>query len=296
MNRVFLVLILLLPSVAVADVPSACDFRNGEWQMFSRVSEGDKQYFVNDVVEKLDTGGNKSIRPVTPLKIEILKGGKVVICYLVPEDGLSIVIPKGFNPEVVHDGLKPYEMAWFRNHLGSRFPIISRLSLDITRKPVVGKVELLKDSQKKEFQEVSVGGENIVLVIQDGTIVALSFLPKKGLSFLPSSSIHDLRGTVDEADVVSQAPSQWVPVIPLTTKGESGFRKSVRKVVDGKDGEEECHAWCYVAKGMVIGGVSWLAYEVLKQTFGHNKTSAASPPSGPQGPTSPAGFVISGQM
>jgi len=234
-----------------------CDLERDPWQVSRGVSEREVEYVLDTSSNIWDFDRN----------VKILKGGGVVLCNLVLEDGVSVVLPNGFNPMEKNREVPLGERAWLKGKKGESFPIMGGFIPDITR---TEQSNILRFVQEENVTTINLGGQRAIVNIDSN---------------------------VDVAPPVQ--PTQWEPVLAFTTKEDSDFRKSVRKVVDGKDREEECHAWCYVAKGITIVGVGYLTYEVLKQVFGHNKTSTTSPPApaGPQGPTSPAGFVvISGQM
>lgn len=249
----FAVLLVAFAKVALADGMPVCDLKKDPWQVWRGVSEIEEEYSL--------MAGNVW----DPLrKVEILTGRGVAVCNFIPEEGMSIVIPNGFNPKEKNFGISPEKRVWIRSKTGGSYPVMSDFIPDIT-----------KVIHREHSINLQVEEENNINI----------HMGKKKLSISPES--------LGVPSDTSKAPPPWEPVIqPLNS--ETNFRKNVREVVD----EEECRAWCYVAKGMVIVGVSWLTYQILKQTFEH-KTSV-TPPLGAGtagGPANPGGFLqIRGQM
>lgn len=241
--------------VARAEVP-VCDLSNGEWQMWRGVTDAEKEYPLREVIKVWDFNRNEMLTaPFPPQKIELLKNGGVVICNLVPEDGVSIVVPNGFNTEEAHDTLPPWERAWLRSKTGARFPIIGPIALDITKMSKGNTALLVEETNTHTLQA---GGKSLVL-------------------------------SKESMNVLLQVPQNEVVIPPHQPVLD--FRRNVKDVVDKPKvkGDTFCGDNCgYYAVGMLVVGI------VVTTAYQDSKNRDRGPPAtgAPNGPTNPAGALF----
>lgn len=249
----FAVLLALFAKVALADGIPVCDLKKDPWQVWRGVSEIEEEYSL--------MAGNVW----DPLrKVEILTGRGVAVCNFIPEEGMSIVIPNGFNPKEKNFGISPEKRVWIRSKTGGSYPVMSDFIPDIT-----------KVIHRDHPINLQVEEENNI-TIQAGN---------ERLSVSP----HSLSAPPD----TSKATPPWEPVIQ-PPNGETGFRGNVRKVVD--DSDAECGNFCQnTLKVIVVGGIAYLIHSIIKDSKA--RPSVTQQPVGAGGPANPGGFLqIRGQM
>lgn len=120
MNKLIVLFVALLGSgVARAEVPP-CNLHGDSWQVWRQVGQNEVEY--------------KEV--AIPFEVEILKGSGRVTCILNPQNGVSLVIARGFNPEVEHYGLNsdPGRLSWVKVGSAS-YPILSKYNLTVVPAP-----------------------------------------------------------------------------------------------------------------------------------------------------------------
>jgi hypothetical protein len=132
MKKYLFMLALLWGAVAGAAV-GPCQYGN-PWQAPRGVQVNENEY--------------KEI--ATTFEVTILAGsGGSMNCMLTPKDGVSLVVPKGFNPEEKQQGRTPRSMSWVKVGSAS-FPILSRYNLSVIRIPDQG--TLIVEAPQQEIQ------------------------------------------------------------------------------------------------------------------------------------------------
>lgn len=116
---ILLVIALFGSGVARAEVPP-CNLHGDSWQVWRQVGQNEVEY--------------KEV--AIPFEVEILKGSGRVTCILNPQEGVSLVVARGFNPEVEHYGLNsdPGRLSWVKVGNAS-YPILSKYSLTVVPAP-----------------------------------------------------------------------------------------------------------------------------------------------------------------
>lgn len=108
---VVFIMVFFTNTAGAAEV-APCDLRN-PWMAIRSVAVSEAEYSL-----------------IVPLEVEIFVGSGSSICMLNPGTGISLVLPKGFNPEKEHMGTPPEKMSWVKVN-GSSFPIMSKYKLAV---------------------------------------------------------------------------------------------------------------------------------------------------------------------
>lgn len=117
--KIFILLAIALlgmgSGVAQAEVPP-CNLDGDPWQVWRQVGPNEVEYRELAI----------------PFEVEILKGSGRVTCILNPQEGVSLVVSRGFNPKV--PGLDPGMLSWVKVGSAS-YPILSIYDLTVLPAP-----------------------------------------------------------------------------------------------------------------------------------------------------------------